>query len=182
MELEIGKQLRQIRKKRGLSLEELAGCTGVSKPMLSSIERGASTPTITILWKIATGLKIPLSSLLKTKAASYTLTTIRDTEPIRECEGKMRAWTVQEFDPIHTLESFLIELDPDSVHVSEAHNPGVEEMILVQEGEMEMVLGEDVIPVRAGQVLKFKADIEHAYRNPGGERCVFCDQMIYGGE
>lgn len=63
--LNIGKHLKNIRQNRELSLDEAAEMTGVSKPMLGQIERGQSSPTITTLWKIATGLKVPLSSFLQ---------------------------------------------------------------------------------------------------------------------
>ena len=53
----IGERLREIRVNANLSLDETAKLTGVSKPMLGQIERGQSVPTITTLWKIATGLK-----------------------------------------------------------------------------------------------------------------------------
>lgn len=58
----IGERLKEIRANRVLTLDDTAKITGVSKPMLGQIERGQSIPTITTLWKIATGLKVPLSS------------------------------------------------------------------------------------------------------------------------
>lgn len=68
--LNIGKHLKNIRQNRELSLDEAAEMTGVSKPMLGQIERGQSSPTITTLWKIATGLKVPLSSFCRRKRQS----------------------------------------------------------------------------------------------------------------
>ena len=63
----VGKRLKSIRLEKQLSLDEVSKLTDVSKPMLGQIERGQSSPTITTLWKIAVGLKIPLSSLLEEK-------------------------------------------------------------------------------------------------------------------
>ena len=60
--LKIGEKLKKIRMIQHLTLEEAAAVTGVSKPMLGQIERSQSVPTVTTLWKIATGLKVPLSS------------------------------------------------------------------------------------------------------------------------
>ena len=57
MDLKIGEKLKSIRMARTLSLDDTAVLTGVSKPMLGQIERGQSVPTVTTLWKIATGLK-----------------------------------------------------------------------------------------------------------------------------
>ncbi len=63
--LKIGERLKEIRNTRQLTLDDVAKLTGVSKPMLGQIERGQSSPTINILWKISTGLKIPLSFFCK---------------------------------------------------------------------------------------------------------------------
>ena len=65
MNLRIGEKLKSIRMARTLSLDDTAALTGVSKPMLGQIERGQSVPTVTTLWKIATGLKTPLSAFLE---------------------------------------------------------------------------------------------------------------------
>lgn len=62
--LQIGGRLKEIRKTRGLTLDDVSEMTDVSKPMLGQIERGQSSPTINTLWKISTGLKIPLSFFL----------------------------------------------------------------------------------------------------------------------
>ena len=57
----IGKKLKEIRSAKRLSLEEVTKLTGVSKAMLGQIERGISNPTVSTLWKIATGLKVSFS-------------------------------------------------------------------------------------------------------------------------
>ena len=67
----IGERLKEIRANHNLTLDDTAKVTGVSKPMLGQIERGQSIPTITILWKIATGLKVPLSSFLEEQQPEY---------------------------------------------------------------------------------------------------------------
>ena len=61
LNLIIGNKLKDIRNKRNLSLDEVAKLTGVSKAMLGQIERGQSNPTVSTLWKIATGLKVSFS-------------------------------------------------------------------------------------------------------------------------
>ena len=60
----VGKNLRKIRNDLGLSLDETSKLTGVSKTMLGQIERGESSPTISTLWKISSGLKISFTSIL----------------------------------------------------------------------------------------------------------------------
>ncbi len=73
MNLKIGEKLKSIRSTRTLSLDDVAALTGVSKPMLGQIERGQSIPTVTTLWKIATGLKTSLSFFLEGQRAEYTI-------------------------------------------------------------------------------------------------------------
>ncbi|MGO4274411.1 helix-turn-helix domain-containing protein, partial [Paenibacillus sp. TAF58] len=60
----VGRKLLNIRKTRGLSLDQVADLTGVSKAMLGQIERGDSNPTISVLWKIVSGLQISFTSLI----------------------------------------------------------------------------------------------------------------------
>ena len=80
--LNIGKHLKNIRQNRELSLDEAAEMTGVSKPMLGQIERGQSSPTITTLWKIATGLKVPLSSFLQEEKTKYSVVDISEENAV----------------------------------------------------------------------------------------------------
>lgn len=100
----IGKRLKMIRAERQLSLDEVSKLTEVSKPMLGQIERGQSSPTITTLWKIAVGLKVPLSSLLEEEEKECTVVEIRSKEPIVEDNGKMKAYPIFSFDPNRQIE------------------------------------------------------------------------------
>ena len=178
-ELCIGERLKGIRQERGLSLEELARQTSVSKPMLGQIERGQSAPTITTLWKIATGLRIPLSSLLQTASQTYSVVRFPEGEPIREDDGRMRAYTVFPFDPTRSLEVFYIELDPGCSHSSPAHNSGVEEYVLVIQGCLELTLSGRAVPVTEHEAMRFRADLPHGYHNPGTELCTIYNVILY---
>ena len=73
MNLKIGEKLKSLRTTRTMSLDDVSALTGVSKPMLGQIERGQSIPTVTTLWKIATGLKTPLSFFLEGPQAEYSI-------------------------------------------------------------------------------------------------------------
>ncbi len=72
--------------------------TGVSKPMLGQIERGQSSPTVNILWKIATGMKIPFSSFLKEQENEYTVVDIQEQGAIIEENGAVKKHTKQSRD------------------------------------------------------------------------------------
>ena len=102
--LKIGERLKEIRNTRQLTLDDVAELTGVSKPMLGQIERGQSSPTINILWKISTGLKIPLSFFCKQEEAEYTVAGLEGENVITEENGGMRAYPLFPFDPMRNVE------------------------------------------------------------------------------
>ena len=74
----LGENVRRIREERGLNLNDVAELTGISKAMLSKIERGESVPTITNVWKIANGLKITLNELAMHGGVSYDIKHISE--------------------------------------------------------------------------------------------------------
>lgn len=175
----IGQRLKSIRQSRNMTLEDVAILTGVSKPMLGQIERGQSTPTITTLWKIATGLKTPLSSFLEEQQPEYSVVNLRSEEIISEDYGTMRAYPLFSYDPIRNVEIFYIEFDTGCRHASDKHNDGVEEYILVQTGKLQLILNKQEIIVGEKQAIRFRADIPHAYNNPFDEQCTLYNIIFY---
>ena len=76
--------LKLLRKSRKLTLEEVSKISGVSKSMLGEIERGGTNPTILVLWKIAEGLKIPLTTLIEEEKSEYVLVKKEEKRLITE--------------------------------------------------------------------------------------------------
>src|ERR1700728_1034335 len=74
----LGRNLRRLRTQRGHSLERLAKLSGVSRAMLGQIETGKSTPTISLLWKVATALDVPFATLLAAETTSGTAVLRRE--------------------------------------------------------------------------------------------------------
>lgn len=175
----IGQRLKSIRQSRNMTLEDVATLTGVSKPMLGQIERGQSIPTITTLWKIATGLKTPLSSFLEEQQPEYSVVNLRSEEIVSEDCGRMRAYPLFSYDPIRNVEIFYIEFDTGCRHASDKHNDGVEEYILVQAGKLQLILNGQEIIVGEKQPIRFRADIPHAYNNPFDEQCTVYNIIFY---
>ena len=180
MDLKIGEKLKSIRMARTLSLDDTAVLTGVSKPMLGQIERGQSVPTVTTLWKIATGLKTPLSAFLEGPQTEYTVTGPDEANVILGDGGKMRAYPLFTYDPAgHGVETSYIEFDPDCRHFSDKHVDGVEEHIFVLRGTLRLVLGDRPVEVGESQAIRFRADIPHAYQNVTGDKCQVYNTIFY---
>ena len=177
--LKIGERLKEIRNTRQLTLDDVAELTGVSKPMLGQIERGQSSPTINILWKISTGLKIPLSFFCKQEEAEYMVAGLGERDMITEENGKMRAYPLFPFDPVRNVEVFYIEFDAGVQHDSASHVEGVEEYIFLVQGALKMVIGGKEVVMQEKQSLRFLADIPHAYHNVTDKVCAAYNVIFY---
>ncbi|WP_301094102.1 helix-turn-helix domain-containing protein [Faecalibaculum rodentium] len=173
-----GSSLKFIRRKRGLSLEQVSILTGVSRPMLSQIEREASVPTISTLWKIASGLQIPLSSLLQ--EPERRMQKVVPDRPVEAEDGRMKAWLLFPFDPNTGTEIWRVSLEPGCVHSSPPHAGGTEETILLEHGTLVMTAGDSQEMLEDLQALRFMADVDHSYQ-AGGHGCRFMNIIQYHG-
>ena len=177
--LKIGERLKEIRNIRQLTLDDAAELTGVSKPMLGQIERGQSSPTINILWKISTGLKIPLSFFCKKEEAEYMVAGLGKKDMITEENGGMRAYPLFPFDPVRNVEVFYIEFDAGVRHESLPHVTGVEEYVFLVHGVLKMVIGGKEVLLQEKQSIRFEADISHAYHNISDKSCAAYNVIFY---
>jgi len=177
--LKIGERLKEIRNTRQLTLDDVAELTGVSKPMLGQIERGQSSPTINILWKISTGLKIPLSFFCKQEEAEYMVAGLDGENVITEENGGMRAYPLFPFDPIRNVEVFYIEFDAGVRHNSLPHVTGVEEYVFMVQGTLKMVIGGKEVLLQEKQSIRFRADVSHGYHNASDKACAAYNVIFY---
>ncbi len=172
--------LRALRKARGLSLDQTAAATGVSKAMLGQIERGESSPTLATLWKLAGGLGVSLSQLLEPPPAPPD-TLWRDAAALRRqpASDAMLVAPLFAYDAQVGFEVFELTLLPGYARLSEPHAAGVIEYVLVIAGEMEVWADGQWRALRPGQALRFAADREHGYRNAGAAPAVFHNVIHY---
>lgn len=179
LNLVIGNKLKDIRNKRNLSLDEVTKLTGVSKAMLGQIERGQSNPTVSTLWKIATGLKVSFSLFIDEKQEDLKVIDQNDITPIIEDNNKMRLYPIFPFDANKGFEIFTIELEPGCNHISTPHNDGVEEYIIVTEGQIEINVNEQKFILLKGNSIRFMANTPHTYKNVNQDKSVFQNIILY---
>ena len=177
--LKIGEKLKTLRTAHALTLDDVSSLTGVSKPMLGQIERGQSVPTVTTLWKIATGLKAPLSYFLEMPQAEYRIVAPEPSTVVQGDGGKMRAYPLFTYDPVRSVETFYIVFAPGCRHFSDKHSDGVEEHIFVLQGALRLVLGDKTVDVSEKQAVRFRADISHAYQNLSQRECAVYNTIFY---
>ncbi|MEA4987446.1 MAG: XRE family transcriptional regulator [Anaerovorax sp.] len=162
--IQIGNNIKQIRKSRGLTIEDLALQSGVSKSMISEIERGMRNSSITVLWNIANTLKIPLNYLLKSNN-SETATIYKKSE-ISTMEGNGFLFqSLMNFDEDKKFEIYLTEYHPNTQTEASTHYTGVEEYALIITGSLCLNINDIKYEAGEGDVIHFSGDKLHYYSN-----------------
>lgn len=182
----IAHQLKLARQTKGWSLDKAREKTGVSKAMLGQIERGESSPTIEKLWQIATGFNLPLSYFLQSLESTFDAEMTTNAEEGNSIGDHLAAEaltvkTLAKFDETTKTEIFKLTLPPNYAQLSDAHNKGVIEHVLVISGCMECLVGGTWISLQTGEALKFDASLPHGYRNLQGTPAEFHNVICYTG-
>ncbi|GGM89911.1 helix-turn-helix domain-containing protein [Shewanella xiamenensis] len=175
--------LKQLRSQKGWSLDKAALETGVSKAMIGQIERGESSPTIATLWKIASGFNTSLSTFLEPTPESQG-TVFRNADALRQkpaTDGMLVA-SLFPFEPRFGFEMFELTLLPHYERLSEPHEAGVTEHVIVLSGTMEVLVDGQWQPLQQGEAVRFAADKPHGYRNLSDQPVVFHDLIHYHRE
>ena len=165
MRRNLGVQLKKIRNQRGMSLDEIARLTDVSKGQLAQMEKGESNPTVSTIWKIADGLKISFSSLLQ--APKNSVKKIKPTEVpfLTEDSGRYRVFSIIPYDPERGWEFYRVELDPSCSYESASHMLGVQETLTIVDGRMKVELETEEVELSKGETLVFSGNQKHRYVN-----------------
>jgi transcriptional regulator with XRE-family HTH domain len=177
----LGRNLRRLRTQRGHSLERLAKLSGVSRAMLGQIETGKSTPTISLLWKVATALDIPFATLLAAEPTSGTVLLRRDeAKVLSSSDGRFTSRALFPFDSERRVEFYELRLAPNHREDADAHAPGTKENLLVARGTVEITSGrERPVTLAEGDAILFEADVPHSYRNLTSLEAVLYLVMTY---
>lgn len=168
----LGEKLKNIRNKMGLSLSEASSLTGVSKTMLSQIERSASVPTIATVWKLANGLKIKFETLLEYTTKQYDVKNIADITPLTDSAEQVQVYCIFPFSPISGFEVFYGILKPGSDYTTGPHKNSNEEYLFISQGEIDLNIGTKTYHLSAGSSIVFDSTQDHSYVNNGKENAV----------
>ncbi len=163
MEDKIGPNLQRIRESRNLSFDKLAELTDVSKSMLRQIEMGKSSPTIATIWKIANGLRVSFTSLLKKEDIDVEVLDFKAESPLTAKSKHYRLFPLIPFDPRRSFEVYYIEIDPDTTFAGEPHDGDVEECVFVTAGELQVKVDQKILKAKKDQFVSFQANRSHLY-------------------
>jgi len=174
----IGPRIHALRDAMALSLRDLAQRSGVSAPMLSQVERGETSPTLAVAARIAAGLELRLSQLLRLDEGG-TVAIVRAGERragTTNLGSGHRAEILTPPLPGQRAELSLHALAPGALTGGPGdppmHEPGSRETALVHEGSVVLEIDGERHELGAGDCVTFDADLPHHFENPG------CDEAV----
>lgn len=157
--------LRETRKARGLSLDAVAKLSGVSRSMVSQIERGESSPTVATLWNLTQALQVDFAGLLEGKPAAGIEVTRSAAAPV--IAGRGAGVTIRILSPAEAVgehEVYDLAFAAGGALVSAPHSAGCREHLTVIDGVLSVQSGDEVERLGPGDVARYPADRGHAIR------------------
>jgi len=175
----VANNLREHRRRRDISLDELAQRTGVSRAGLSQIETRKTNPSIGVLWKVASGLGIPFAELIGEGREVVSVLRRNEAQVLRSADRKFESRPLMPASGNNQVEVYELRLAARARYSSEAHGPGTRELVIVLSGALRMIVGEHSEDLEAGDSMLFNANVAHAYENTAGSEARYHDVIIY---
>ncbi|MGH2960423.1 MAG: helix-turn-helix domain-containing protein [Solirubrobacterales bacterium] len=174
----VGQRVKALREAMQLSLRDLAERSGVSAPMLSQVERGETSPTLSVAARIARGLDLTLSQLLRLDEAAHVVIVTKDQR--RQGPSKAKGHRYEMVTPPLPGQRVMLSvhtLDPGASTGGEGdspiHEPGSRETLLVEEGSLDLMIDNERRTINAGDSVTFDADLPHHFENPTKSTTTF---------
>ncbi|WP_102109618.1 helix-turn-helix domain-containing protein [Oceaniglobus roseus] len=172
-------RLKQARQAQGLSLEAVAKLSGVSRSMVSQIERGESSPTVSTLWNLTRALQVDFAGLLEDQPGSQ-IEVLRAQE-VPTIENRGAGCTIRILSPPEDAghhEVYELRFAEGGVLDSAPHAHGTQENLTVIEGALTVVSGEATDRLDTGETARYAADVPHCLRAEGRARAFL---VVKGG-
>jgi transcriptional regulator with XRE-family HTH domain len=170
----LGERIRALRRERGWTLELLAERSGVSRAMISKLERGEKNPTLVVAARVAEGLGVSLSQLVGIEARREIVVVPKERRMVmRDPETGFER---QLLSPSFGGElEFIRNVVPEGSTSGEfpPHRRGVEEYVVVEKGRLRAILGSEEHVLEEGDAAYFEADVAHRFDNAGVGECSY---------
>jgi len=167
---EVGATLQKLRLARTLTLDDLSRAAGVSKSMLSQIERETANPTIAVAWRLANALGVGIGELLASQTRQAEAIRVLEAHEQPTLAGDHAGYVLRILGPMELagkFEWYELTLAAGGALASTPHDPGVSEHLTVLHGALEVDVGGEKKKLRSGATARYQADCAHSIRNPG---------------
>lgn len=180
----VGANLRELRKAKGVSLDGLAGMTGLSRSLLGQIELGRVQASVSVVWRIAQAFGVNFSELLSTgRTVETKVLREKDAKRLVSPDGRFSSRALYPFGDKPDAEFYELFLAAHSREDAEAHRPGTRENLIVTAGRLVLHVGRSgaakQYELAKGDAIVFTADVPHAYVNPSKDECWMYLVMTY---
>jgi transcriptional regulator with XRE-family HTH domain len=177
----LGARVRELRRAAGRSIDDLAAASGVSRSMISEVERGGRIPTVLVLDKIATGLSTSIARLMRDDAEPEVHVLRREAQDLVVDEA---GWSRRVLSPVLAGVEFEFMRTVLGPRVDAGtflpHDKGSREYLAVERGRLRLTLDDEVSVLGAGDSVYFPGSCHHGFANPGRGECVYYLVMDLG--
>ena len=166
-ELNIGSRLGDLRKRKQMTLDQLSSKSGVSKSILSQIERNISNPTVSTMMRIADALEETLSGFFMNidEGKSSPIETSKETPNITSKDGLCELSILGAGETVSWLQWYVLTMKPKGQLPSRSHGSNTFENITVISGEVVVYLKKQSETLKAGDTFRFPTNQEHTLMN-----------------
>lgn len=170
----VGESLRDIRRRQGHSLDSLALASGVSRAMLGQIETGKSIPTITVLWKVAEALRVPVAQLISDpEEPPYIITRGSEARTTTACSGRYETRLIADSDDPPGVTFEQIRIAPGHSEVIAERRGPARASLVVAEGSIEIAFGDEApAALGKGDAIFYSVAVRHMLSNSGDNDAV----------
>lgn len=178
---DLGRRVKKLRDDRGWSLQELATASGVSRSMLSEIERERANPTLSVTYRIARAFGLSLQDLIESADFASTIQVIRasDRAQVFRSDKHCQIRTLSPLNLEKDVEFYEVRLPAGGALRSQPHVDGTREFLTVEEGTVDLECGHSREALGKGDSTTYRADVAHAIVYSSQREAVLFLVVIY---
>ena len=167
----IGQEIQRLRLERNFTLDQLASKSGVSKSILSQIERDRSNPTLATIWRITKALESPLENVLSANDDKYRFEKLSSnaTPEVTSEDKGFRLRILGTLKTVSSVQWYEFNAEPGAELKSESHGKGSLESITLCGGNLTITIEDEIQKICAGETLRYHTDLSHILKNEGNK-------------
>lgn len=175
--MELGEKIRSLRQKQKMSIEKLADMSGLSKGLISQIERDITGPSVASLWKISKSLNVTMNYFFD-EYDDFNQVVRKDERKKLMMRNDSRVYELLSPDLKKQIEMLWIETYPDEYNTTDLISHEGEECGIVIKGSLRVISGENVYDLNEGDSIYLDSTIPHKYVNMGEEVSISIWAMV----
>ncbi|MGL5694504.1 MAG: cupin domain-containing protein [Peptostreptococcaceae bacterium] len=171
-EVDISRNISEYRKRKEMTIKELANLAGVTPSLLSQIEKGTANPSINTIKQISNALDVPLFNFFISDASTESLVVRRDNrKKIMFAEDDSFAYELLTPDSKGEIEFMLMKIPPKESSSKDQFGHKGEEVAYIMKGEVRLSLMNDVLDLSAGDSVRIPPHSKHRWENISDNDC-----------